>query len=161
VGPAHTRGDVIVYVPKDKVLYTGDMLFNGAHPAVWAGPVSNWIKACDLMMSWDIDAVVPGHGAMTDKGGIREFRDYLAYILVESRKCYDQGMSFEDAADRISLDPWAHFAESERMYINVYAAYREFRGQNPAQKPDMVGMLRLMGERHFGLRGPSAGKPAH
>lgn len=38
VGPAHTRGDVLVYVPGDKVLYTGDMLFNGGHPAIWAGP---------------------------------------------------------------------------------------------------------------------------
>ena len=152
VGPAHTRGDVIVYVPKDKVLYTGDMLFNGAHPAVWAGPVTNWIKACEMMMSWDIEAVVPGHGALTDKGGIREFRDYLRYVLAESRKCFDKGLSFEQAADQISLDPWAHFAESERMYINVYAAYREFRGQHPAEKPDMMRMLGLMGERHFGLR---------
>lgn len=151
VGPAHTRGDVIVYVPKDKVLYTGDMLFNGAHPAIWAGPVSNWIKACDLMLSWDIDVVVPGHGALTDKAGIREFRDYLSYVLAESRKCFDKGMSFIQAADAISLDPWVHFAEDERMYINTYAAYREFRGApDPNEKPDILRMLELMGNRHYG-----------
>src|SRR5437762_1423587 len=84
----------------------------------WAGPVSNWIKACELMLSWDLEAVVPGHGAMTDKSGIREFRDYLSYVRAESRKCFDEGLSFEEAADRISLDPWAHFAEDERMYVN-------------------------------------------
>jgi glyoxylase-like metal-dependent hydrolase (beta-lactamase superfamily II) len=154
VGPAHTRGDVIVYVPKDKVLYTGDMLFNAAHPAIWAGPVSNWINACNLMLSWDLEAVVPGHGAMTDKSGIREFRDYLAYVLAESRKCYDRGMSFVQAAEAISLDPWTHFAEDERMYINTYAAYREFRGgPDPAERPDIMGMLELMGKRHFGKQG--------
>ena len=151
VGPAHTRGDVIVYVPKDKVLYTGDMLFNGAHPAVWAGPIGNWIKACDKMLSWELDAVVPGHGAMTDKRGIREFRDYLAYVLAKSRECYDKGMDFIQAADSISLDPWAHFAEDERMYINVFAAYREFAGDTPraGEKPDMLRMLELMGQKHF------------
>ena len=151
VGPAHTRGDVIVYVPKDKVLYTGDMLFNGAHPAIWAGPVGNWIKACDLMLSWDLDVVVPGHGALTDKSGVREFRDYLTYVMAESRKCYDKGMDFIQAADAISLDPWAHFAEDERMYINVYAAYREFQGNTPqaGEKPDIVRMLELMGRKHF------------
>ena len=150
VGPAHTRGDVIVYVPGDKVLYTGDMLFNGAHPAVWAGPITNWIKACDRMLSWDLEAVVPGHGAITDKGGIREFRDYLEYVRAESRKCYDQGMDFVQAADQISLDPWAHFAEDERMYINVYACYREFRGAaDPKEKPDILRMLELMGQKHF------------
>jgi len=156
VGPAHTRGDVIVYVPQDRVLYTGDMLFNGAHPAVWAGPVSNWIRACDRMLSWEIDAVVPGHGAMADKGVIREFRDYLEYVLAESRKCYDKGMDFIEAADAISLDPWTHFAEDERMYINVFAAYREFQGDKiaPGEKPDMLRMLELMGRKHFR-------KPAH
>lgn len=150
VGPAHTRGDVIVYVPRDKVLYTGDMLFNGAHPAIWAGPITNWIRACDRMLSWDLEAVVPGHGAITDKGGIREFRDYLEYVRAESRKCYDKGMDFVQAADQISLDPWAHFAEDERMYINVYACYREFRGApNSMEKPDILRMLELMGQKHF------------
>lgn len=149
VGPAHTRGDILVYVPKDKVLYTGDMLFNGAHPAIWAGPTSNWIKACDLMLSWDLDVVVPGHGALTDKSCIREFRDYLAYVHAESRKCFDAGMGFVEAADAISLDPWAHYAEDERMVINVYACYREFGAADPNEKPDILRMLELMGERHF------------
>jgi len=155
VGPAHTRGDVIVYVPKDKVVYTGDMLFNHAHPAVWNGPVSNWIKACERMLSWDLEAVVPGHGALMDKAGIREFRDYLAYVYAESRKCYDEGLDFEQAAEKISLDPWTHFAEDERMYINVYACYREFRNA-PQEKPDFQKMLGLMGKRHFSKHGTTS-----
>ena len=150
VGPAHTRGDVIVHVPKDRIVYTGDMLFNGAHPAIWAGPVSNWVRACDRMLSWDIEAVVPGHGAITDKSGIREFRDYLVWILAESRNCFDAGMSFVQAAEQISLERWAHFAEDERMYINVAAAYREFRATPlPEEQPDILRMLELMGRRHF------------
>lgn len=153
VGPAHTRGDVVVHVPEDRVLYMGDMLFNGSHPAVWAGPVTNWIKACDRMLAWDVETVVPGHGAITGKGGIREQRDYLAYLMGEARKCYDQGMSFEQAAERIALDRWAHYAEDERMYVNVSACYREFAG-GAMERPDIQAMYTLMGKRHFG-------KPAH
>jgi glyoxylase-like metal-dependent hydrolase (beta-lactamase superfamily II) len=149
VGPAHTRGDVLVYVPQDRVLYTGDMLFNGGHPAIWAGPSSNWVKACDLMLSWDLDVVVPGHGAITDKACIREFRDYLEYVRIESRRCFDAGMSFLEAADAISLDPWAHLGEAERIVLNVYACYREFGGGAEQDKPDILRMLELMGERHF------------
>ncbi len=127
------------------------MLFNAAHPAVWAGPISNWIKACDLMLTWDLDAIVPGHGAMMDKAGIREFRDYLVYVFTESKKCYEKGMDFVEAADSISLDPWVHFAEDERMYINVFAAYREFRGavSHPGEKADVLRMLELMGLKHY------------
>ncbi len=148
VGPAHTRGDVLVYVPQDKVLYTGDMLFNGGHPAIWAGPPSNWIRACDLMLSWDIETVVPGHGPLTDLGGIREFRDYLRYIMAESRRYYDEGRSFEQAADAMSLDRWAHLAEAERLYINVYACYREFSG-GALPKPNFMALYELMAKRHF------------
>ncbi len=153
VGPAHTRGDVVVYVPQDKVLYTGDMLFNGAHPAIWAGPTTNWIAACDRMLTWDLDIVVPGHGAITDKSGIREFRDYLAYVLAQSRRCHEAGMDFVTAADAISLDPWAHYAEDERLVLNVYACYRELGAIPADEKPDILRMLALMGERHYRKHG--------
>ena len=96
---------------------------------------------------------MPGHGALTDKSGIREFRDYLAYVRDESRKCYDKGMDFIQAADAISLKPWAHFAEDERMYINTYACYREFGATPPNEKPDILRMLDLMGQKHFRKHG--------
>jgi Zn-dependent hydrolases, including glyoxylases len=147
LGPAHTRGDVVVYVPRDRVLYTGDLLFNGAHPAIWAGPVSRWIAACDRMLSWEIDVVVPGHGPLTDKRGLREQRDYLAYMLAETRMFYDAGVGFEEAAERLSLDRFAGFAEDERLPLNVYACYREFDSR--VEKPDFLKMFGLMAERHY------------
>ncbi|MEA3184616.1 MAG: cyclase, partial [Ilumatobacteraceae bacterium] len=62
VGPAHTQGDTLAYVPDARVVYTGDILFIGGTPVVWAGPLSNWVAACDLMLGMDVDVVVPGHG---------------------------------------------------------------------------------------------------
>lgn len=155
VGPAHTRGDVLVYVPRDRVLYTGDMLFKDAHPAIWAGPVSNWIRACDRMIGWNPEVVVPGHGPITDVAYIREFKAFLEYILAESRKCYEAGMTFEQAADRMRFDRWIHWAESERVYVNVHACYREFAGE-AIGKPDVLQMLGLMGARYF--RNQAAGQ---
>ncbi len=77
VGPAHTQGDVLVHSPSDKTVFTGDILFIGGTPIVWAGPLSNWIAACDLMLGMDIETVVPGHGPVTDKAGVVQVRDYL------------------------------------------------------------------------------------
>ena len=57
VGPAHTRGDTIVHVPDARTVFTGDILFIGGTPIVWAGPLSNWVAACDLMLGLDIDTV--------------------------------------------------------------------------------------------------------
>ena len=69
VGPAHTRGDTLVYVPDAATIFTGDILFINGTPIVWAGPLENWIAACDLMLSLDVETVVPGHGPITDGGG--------------------------------------------------------------------------------------------
>ncbi len=70
VGPAHTGGDALVYVPDDKTLFTGDILFIDGHPIMWAGPVENWIAACDAILDMDVETIVPGHGPVTDKKGV-------------------------------------------------------------------------------------------
>ena len=52
VGPAHTAGDTLAVVPDARTVYTGDILFIGGTPIVWAGPLSNWVAACDLMLGF-------------------------------------------------------------------------------------------------------------
>ena len=84
VGPAHTKGDLLVHVPDARTVFTGDILFIHGTPIVWAGPLSNWVAACDLMLGMDVDAVVPGHGPLTDKAGITGVRDYLAFVDAEA-----------------------------------------------------------------------------
>ena len=71
VGPAHTGGDTLAYVAKDKTIFTGDILFIHGHPIIWAGPVANWIAACRLILDLDVETVVPGHGPVTDKAGVK------------------------------------------------------------------------------------------
>jgi glyoxylase-like metal-dependent hydrolase (beta-lactamase superfamily II) len=142
VGPAHTAGDTLAYVPEDKVVYTGDILFNGGHPIVWAGPVDNWIKACDLMLSWDVDVVVPGHGPITDKSGVRALKHYLEYVKSEARRCYDEGKTLEQAVDDISLREFKDWSDAERIYVTVNNLYQEFSGD--ASPPDTVRLFGLM-----------------
>jgi cyclase len=145
VGPAHTRGDTLVYVPQDRVVYAGDILFVGGHPVVWAGPVENWIKACDRILAWDVDIVVPGHGAVTDKAGVERFKGYLTYISDEARKRYDAGLSYFEAASEIALDPYADWLDPERIVINVASLYREFGMQT---RPAVLDLWSDMARYH-------------
>lgn len=69
VGPAHTRGDVLVHVPADSVVYSGDILFIEGHPIMWVGPVLEWIAACEHILALAPATVVPGHGPITDTRG--------------------------------------------------------------------------------------------
>jgi cyclase len=128
LGTAHTRGDILVHVPDDRILYTGDLLFVGSHPVIWEGPVGNWIKACDYILGLDVEVIVPGHGPVSEKPAVRELKAYLEYIAAQARRHYDDGVPYEEAARRISLDRFAGWLDSERIAINTAAMYREFAG---------------------------------
>ncbi len=143
VGPAHTRGDTMVYIPADRTVFTGDVLFVGGHPIMWAGPIDNWIKACDTLLGWDVETIVPGHGPITDKAGVTRFRDYLAYIKRETKHRYDAGMSAGDAAYDIALEDYAGWIDSERIVGNVAALYREFSGST--EHPNVGAVFAAMG----------------
>jgi cyclase len=128
VGPAHTQGDTVVFVPEDRVVYTGDILFAGGHPIVWAGPIGNWLRALDLVMGLEVDAIVPGHGPLTDKRHVSELRGYFEYLDREARGRFDAGMSAAEAARDISLADYSSWGEAERIVANVDALYHEYSG---------------------------------
>src|SRR6266566_8484633 len=136
VGPAHTRGDTLVHIPGDRVVFTGDILFIGGHPIIWAGPTSNWLRACDRILAMDVETIVPGHGPITDKQGVIEVKTYLEYIFEEARKRYEAGMPALEAAMDIPLDRYATWTDGERIAVNVASIYRELRGDSV--QPDMV-----------------------
>ena len=125
VGPAHTRGDTLVLAPAQRALFTGDILFHGMHPLAWAGPISNWTAACELILELDVDVIVPGHGALADKHAIRELKDYFDYLGEQARRCHADGMTPLDAARTIALDRWSGWGEPERLVLNIATLYRE------------------------------------
>lgn len=125
VGPAHTAGDTIAYVPSAQTIFTGDILFIGGTPIIWAGPLSNWVAACDLMLGLDADRIVPGHGPVTDKDGIRQVRDYLTFVDEQARARHAAGMSPEEAIADIALGEFGKWAEHGRIAQNVLAVYYE------------------------------------
>jgi glyoxylase-like metal-dependent hydrolase (beta-lactamase superfamily II) len=144
VGPAHTRGDVLVYVPGDRTVFTGDILFIDGTPIMWAGPVQSWIDACRLIAEMDVETVVPGHGPITDKRGAAAVQAYLEYIRDEARKRFDAGMEAFEAARDIALGDYASWGDSERIAVNVDRLYREFSGDDSA--PDVATLFGQMAE---------------
>ncbi len=125
LGPAHTRGDVIAHVPDARAVFTGDIVFVGVTPIVWAGPVSRWVAACEQIEHMDVDTIVPGHGPLTDKEGARQVRRYLEYVRVEATARHRAGMSAAEAALDIDLGEFADWGDQERIVVNVESVYAE------------------------------------
>ena len=135
VGPCHTKGDVVVHIPADGVVFTGDILFVEGHPILWEGPVQNWIEACDWIASLGAEAIVPGHGPITDDRGVIALRDYLVYVRDEARRRFDAGLPALEAARDISLADWESWGDAERIAVNVATLYREFGDDSPPPGP--------------------------
>ncbi len=129
VGPAHTIGDVIVHLPAERVVFTGDVLFRNCTPIGWEGTYAQWGAALDAIVALAPDVVVPGHGPLCGVEGPREMKAYLEYVRAESKGHFDAGRTEVEAAKRIDLGPYAGWTEPERIVFNVARAYREFRGE--------------------------------
>jgi len=129
-GTAHTRGDVMVHLPEEKILFLGDVGFFNVTPMAFEGHMGNWIRTCDRVLEEiDADVLVPGHGPLGTKDDLRSFREYLRLVYDESRRAFDAGATEQDATASIELGAYAEWGEPERLSINVARCFQEFRGE--------------------------------
>ena len=149
VGPAHTTGDLIVYLPEDRVVIAGDVLFLGSTPVLWDGSSRNWIKACEKILALHADTIVPGHGPLTDPSGVEAVRRYWQFLRSAVRVHFDKSRPPAEAALRIARSdeflkqPFATWDGKERILINVYAIYRKLLGRKRHVNPlTRVNLLR-------------------
>lgn len=139
LGPAHTGGDTIVWVPDAGTVFTGDLLFIDGTPIVWAN-LSNWIAACDRILELEAAVLVPGHGPVTDDSGVRDVQRYLRFVRAQARERFDAGMDAAAAADDIDISDFKDWTDPERIAANVIAAYREFNPEMRAPTPPELFM---------------------
>jgi len=145
---AHTVGDAVVYLPKEKILFAGDIAFYYVTPLAFQGHVGNWIKAANRLLAFDADLIIPGHGPIGTKSDLRKMRNYLALVRREAKKRFDAGMPVEAAARDIKLGIYARWREAERILPNVMRCYQEFRQEldRPMDLKWMIeGMERFKG----------------
>jgi cyclase len=135
VGPAHTPGDAIVYVPDAGVVFAADVLFVGATPVMWFGPLEGWIAALDTILSLDAGVYVPGHGPLCGREGVLELRDYMSWLGEVVRTQRSAGRSASESAHAAVAMPefarWRGWVSPERIVITVDTIYRHLEGQEP------------------------------
>ncbi len=147
VGPAHTAGDVVVHLPDDGVVFTGDILFHGGHPIVWSGPVRNWIAACDRVLALDVSTMVPGHGPLARPAALRDMKGYFEYLTAEARVRFEAGLTPLDAARDIDVGPYADWRDQERLVVNIQSLYRDFGADLPGDVVTLFGAMAALAAR--------------
>ncbi|MEU0127091.1 MBL fold metallo-hydrolase [Streptomyces sp. NPDC006289] len=145
--PAHTAGDLIVHLPVQGAVFSGDIIFSstarrpGDHPVHWAGPLSNVIDACERVLATGAEVIVPGHGPVLDPAGVREHIGYLAYVRERAHTHHEAGVPAIEAARRVIAEGrYPALGLPERLVVTIGSEYRALDGS------ETPGVLQVMSE---------------
>ena len=135
VGPAHTPGDAIVVVPDAGVVFAADVLFVGATPVMWHGPLEGWIRALDVLLGQDAEVFVPGHGPVSGRAEVQDLRDYMTWIGQVVADEHALGRTATEAARALvrsrEFDRWRDWENPERILITATTVHRALGGDEP------------------------------
>ncbi len=132
VGPGHTIGDAVAYLPKEKILITGDLCVNwtsGNNVGDRDADLENWVRVLDTLAAWEVKTVVPGHGRLGTTDALRGQRAYLADMVAQVRAGIQAGRAAEQLAQEVDLSrhqPWG--ASPGANAGSVRAVHRRLTG---------------------------------
>jgi glyoxylase-like metal-dependent hydrolase (beta-lactamase superfamily II) len=134
-GRGHTSGDAVVYLPKCKVLATGDLIAGDTPFIVEVSPYE-WIRTLDAVEHLDFEIIVPGHGGvMKGKDGLRLWRDYFRELTAQTEEAVASGLALDAAVEQVSARLVEKFKYrfppefAQGVQGNVRAAYGFVRGK--------------------------------
>ncbi len=126
VGQGHSIEDYFLYMPKDKVIFAGDLVMNGRITSNRDGSVIGSLHALNIINSKDWKTLIPGHGFITDKKAIDESELYFSLTKERVLKAIEDGVDIDDITKTVTLPEFKDKKMYDLLnYLNVYGAYTE------------------------------------
>ena len=122
LGRAHTEGDVFVYLPKEKVVITGDAVI-GWTPFMGDGYPEDWAATLDRLAQLDFTHIIMGHGDVADRDWLRTFRAYVHDMVEAVRREVATGATLDEVKQRVT----AALAPTYETPFSAYGEYRPWR----------------------------------
>lgn len=128
---SHTLGDMMVYLPDDRVLIGGDILVNTTTPAMRDGHIRNWVGALAQAREFDATTIMPGHGPLMIKSDVAKLHSLMAGFYAGVEAGYKKGLSDSEIRGTLDLSEWINLHEFEtNMGGNINRAYLEVEAAN-------------------------------
>ncbi|MHC3474080.1 MBL fold metallo-hydrolase [Streptomyces sp. 7R007] len=151
LGPAHTTDDTVVWLPEQRVLFTGDLVMSGVTPFCPMGSVSGSLDAIAELRRLNARTVVTGHGPVAGPEALDRAEGYLRWVQELARQGLAAGIGPLQLARETDLGEWAELLDSERLVPNLHRAYAEVLGGVPGERMDIGALFGEMVEFHGGL----------
>jgi glyoxylase-like metal-dependent hydrolase (beta-lactamase superfamily II) len=143
-GPCHTLGDIVAWVPDERVLFAGDLAFIGCTPLVWEGSILNWIETVEALIALRPNVIVPGHGPVTDVDGLRSMEMYLRHLVSAGAALKEKGLTPLEASYELDLGPYEAWKEPERVVLNLMRLWLELDGHRASERIDGLSAFDAM-----------------
>ncbi len=150
-GVAHTLGDTVVHLPRQGIVFTGDLVFQGGTPFIPGGSLSGSLRALDVLRSLGATTVVPGHGPITDPSAYDAMERYLRYVAELAEEGHAKGRTPLETAREADLGVFAELRESERLVANLHRAYAELDGLPEGSPLDAAAVFGDMAAMNGGV----------
>jgi cyclase len=150
LGPAHTTNDVVVWLPDERVLFTGDVVLSGATPFVLTGSIRGSLEVVDALSRLGARTVVCGHGPVAGPEVFESTTAYLRWIIRLAKEGERIGLAPLDVAQRADLGEFGPLLDPERIVGNLHRAYAELGGAEPGTPLDVRAVFAEMVEFHGG-----------
>ncbi|WFB10822.1 MBL fold metallo-hydrolase [Streptomyces sp. LX-29] len=139
---AHTTNDSILWIPERRVLFAGDLLFNGGTPFLVQGSIAGAVDVLENVLApLGAETIVAGHGPVAGPELIDDVLGYLRFVQDTARRGREAGLSPLDTARETDLGRYADLADKERIVGNLHRAYAELGGAAPGATIDAVAAL--------------------
>jgi len=126
VPKAHTKGDLIVYLPDEKVLFAGDLVFNGRVTSLRDGSLMGSIKALAKIDALHPKVIIGGHGYKTDANATQALNAYLHEMKEEVLDALDNDISMDEITKKVTMSKYKDMKLYDVLHSrNVFEAYRE------------------------------------
>lgn len=129
LGRAHTAGDILLYLPQDKLLYAGDIAFHKVLPAFPDGHIVKWMDVMEETAKLDAETIVPGHGPVGGKSEFDEARELMGHLHREVRMGFDMGLPEAETAKKVDLGKFSGFLAQDRVGQITHMAYLAYSGE--------------------------------
>ena len=122
---AHTKNDLLIHIPSEKIIFVGDLVFNDRLPSIRDGNLNGWIESLNVIRAMDVDYIVGGHGSIVDRTSIDMTYKYIKMLRDRVAMLLEDGEEIGDVVNMVNMEEFENINFYDSMHRqNVEIAYR-------------------------------------
>jgi glyoxylase-like metal-dependent hydrolase (beta-lactamase superfamily II) len=126
-GEGHTESDLVLYLPDDDILFSGDLIFNSCHPYVSHGNITKWNAWLEFINSLEVSTIMPGHGQVGTRELIEQMKNYLLDLEITAGDLVNKNLSIEESDNITVPDKYKEWWFDRFYEYNLRFAYESLK----------------------------------